>query len=111
MPEADINQIGMVLPQIIEALVEAPVELNDVILAKLDIKDGFWRMVCEAEEEWNFDCVLPNHPSIPVEIFMPSTLQMGWAKSPHSSTQCQKQAEVCQQHTPKNQCSPFPNTL
>ncbi|KAL7533742.1 hypothetical protein ACHAWF_007944 [Thalassiosira exigua] len=49
---------------------------------KLDIKDGFWRMVCAEGQEWNFAYVLPNHPGEPVEIVVPSALQMGWALSP-----------------------------
>ncbi|KAL7546620.1 hypothetical protein ACHAWF_015384 [Thalassiosira exigua] len=49
---------------------------------KLDIKDGFWRMVCAEGQEWNFAYVLPNHPGEPVEVVVPSALQMGWALSP-----------------------------
>jgi hypothetical protein len=81
-PEEAIDQIGTVLPRIIAAIVEAPEEMGDIMMAKLDIKDGFWRMVCEAGQEWNFAYVLPNHPGQPVEIVVPSALQMGWVESP-----------------------------
>ena len=50
----------------IEALAAAPMEGGDIMFSKLDIKDGFWRMVCEEGEEWNFAYVLPNHKGEPV---------------------------------------------
>ena len=52
------------------------------MFSKLDIKDSFWRMVCKEGEEWNFACVLTNHKGEPVEIVVPSVLQMGWVLSP-----------------------------
>ena len=52
------------------------------MFSKFDIKDGFWRMVCEARQEWNFAYVLPSLIDEPVEIVVPSALQMGWAMSP-----------------------------
>ena len=81
-PEQAIDQIGTVLPRIIEAMAMAPEDHGDIWWSKLDIKDGFWRMTCEEGEEWNFAYVLPNHPGEPVEIVVPSALQMGWAESP-----------------------------
>ena len=62
-PEEAIDQIGTVLPRIIEALAPAPIPMDgvDIIFRKLDTKDGFQRMVCEEGEEWNFTYVLPNH--------------------------------------------------
>ena len=80
-PEEAIEQIGTVLPRLIEAFANAPPG-EALRLMKLDITDGFWRMVCAEGEEWNFAYVLPNHPGQPVEIVVPSALQMGWALSP-----------------------------
>ena len=40
-----MNQLGTVLPRIIEAVANAPDDDGDILFAKLDIKDGFWRMV------------------------------------------------------------------
>jgi hypothetical protein len=40
-------------------------------------------MVVPAEEEWNFAYVLPKlHPEEPVQLVIPSSLQMGWCDSP-----------------------------
>ena len=81
-PEEAIDQIGTVLPRIIEALATADPSKGDIRFSKLDIKDGFWRMVCREGEEWNFAYILPNHEGEPVEVVVPSALQMGWALSP-----------------------------
>jgi hypothetical protein len=49
----------------------------------LDIKDGYWRMVVPAEDEWHFAYVLPKlHPDEPTQLVIPSSLQMGWCDSP-----------------------------
>ena len=81
-PAEAMDQIGTVLPRIIEALASAPIEEGPVLFSKLDIKDGFWRMTCAKGEEWNFAYVLPNTPGQPIQIVVPSELQMGWAEPP-----------------------------
>ena len=80
-PKEAMDQIGSVLPRIIEALANAPLQ-GDVMLSKLDVSDGFWRMVCEEGEEWNFAHVLLSKPGQDLEIVAPSVLQMGWVLSP-----------------------------
>ena len=49
-PEEAIDQIGTVLPRIIEAFATAPPG-EYIQLMKLDIKDGFLRMVCTEGQE------------------------------------------------------------
>jgi hypothetical protein len=51
-------------------------------MAKWDIKDGFWRMDCKAEEEYNFAYVLPQAAGKPIVLVVPTLLQMGWVESP-----------------------------
>ena len=80
--EEAMDQIGSVLPRMIEALTAAPMDGENIMFSKTDIKDGFWRMVYKEGEEWNFAYVLPNHKGGPVEIVVPCALQMGWALSP-----------------------------
>ena len=56
--------------------------------SKLDIKDGFWRLVVSKDDSWNFCYVLP--PINPkdttelddIEVVVPLALQMGWCESP-----------------------------
>ena len=69
--------MGTALLRIIEALVLAPISDGDILFSKLDIKDGYWRMAVNMADSWNFAYVLPNHPSEPVEIVIPTALQMG----------------------------------
>jgi len=54
---------------------------------KLDIKDGFWRMVVSYEDAWNFCYILPAADGTmkdidDAEIVVPHALQMGWCESP-----------------------------
>jgi hypothetical protein len=52
------------------------------MFSKLDIKDGYWRMVVPKEEEWNFAYGLPKaDPQEPIMPVIPSSLQMGWTDS------------------------------
>jgi len=81
-PEEAIAQIGSVLPRIIEALARVDPGKGPVSLMKVDLTDGFWRVMAKEGEEWNFAYVLPNHPGEPIEVVVPSALQMGWALSP-----------------------------
>ena len=88
--EAAIDQLGSVFPRIVEALATAPENGKPILFSKMDIKDGFWRMVCAAGEEWNFAYVLPTEPGGEVILVVPSALQMGWTLSPpffHSASE------------------------
>ena len=51
-------------------------------MAKWDVKDGFWRMDNQEGEEWNFAYVMPQDPSEPTRLVVPTLLQMGWVESP-----------------------------
>ena len=70
------------MPCIIKALVTALLSEDPIYFNKLDIKDGFWIMVCEFWEEWNFTYVLKNNTEAPTKLVIPSNLQMGWTLSP-----------------------------
>jgi hypothetical protein len=96
-----INQLGHALQQVIHAFAEAD-ENNKILMAKWDIKDGFWHLDAKTSDKWNFAYVLPQPPGEPVKIVVPSSLQMGWVESPpHTSAQQQKRAAILPQHTAK----------
>ncbi len=80
-PKGAIDQIRDCLSRIIHAFAEADQNAK-VFMAKWDIKDGFWRMDCEEGEEWNFAYVLPQPEGEPIKLVIPTSLQMGWVKSP-----------------------------
>ena len=81
-PAEALEHMGTGMPCIIEVLATTPLSEESIHFSKLDIKDGFWRMVCAVGEEWNFTYVLPNHPEAPTELVVPSALQMVWTLSP-----------------------------
>ena len=80
-PAEAMDQIGGALPRIIAAMAEAGEE-EVIFYAKWDIKDGFWRMVCEEGAEYNFAYVLPQERGEEPMIVIPTSLQMGWVNSP-----------------------------
>ncbi len=80
-PRGALDQLGHALSCIIHAFAKA----NDdekFFMAKWDIKDGFWRMDCKAGKEFNFVCVLPQEKGKPTTLVVPTSLQMGWVKTP-----------------------------
>jgi hypothetical protein len=80
-PAVAIDQIGKCLSRIIHTFAEAD-DRAKILMAKWDIKDGFWRMDCAAGEEWNFAYVLPQEDGKPITLVVPMTLQMGWVETP-----------------------------
>ena len=81
-PQKAIDQLGHSLQRIIHAFATVDPHAK-IFMAKWDIKDGFWRLDCEEGEEWNFCYVLPNvDPMAPIELVVPTSLQMGWIESP-----------------------------
>ena len=51
-------------------------------MSKLDVKDRFWRVVTGEGSEWNFSYVFPDEPGQPIRLVVPTSIQMGWSKSP-----------------------------
>jgi hypothetical protein len=80
-PAGAIDQIGECLSRIIHAFAKTDEDAK-IFMAKWDIKDRFWRMDCTTGEEWNFAYVLPQEDGMPTTLVVPTSLQMGWVKSP-----------------------------
>jgi hypothetical protein len=85
-PQQSMNQLGKTLKRIIAALADCHAANRKMMFAKLDIKDGFWRLVVSHEDAWNFCYVIPNtDPNAHIDdtkIVVPNSLQMGWCESP-----------------------------
>ena len=60
-PAEALEKVGTVMPRIVEALDIALMSEDPIHFSKMDIKYGFWRMVCEVGDKWNFTYVLPNY--------------------------------------------------
>ena len=52
-------ELGNILPRLIYAVATAPDAAGPILFSKLDIKDGYWRMVVSEDDEWHFAYVLP----------------------------------------------------
>jgi hypothetical protein len=82
-PTAAMAELGNVLPRLIYTVANADEAQGPILFSKLDIKDGYWRMVVPANDEWNFAYILPNaSPDERTQLVVPSSLQMGWRDSP-----------------------------
>jgi hypothetical protein len=76
-----VKELGRVLLRLFDFLASVPP--SEVIhLAKIDLSDGFWRMLVNKDNKWHFAYVLPGAPKDPVQLVIPHALQMGWTESP-----------------------------
>ncbi len=75
-PHGAIDQLGHSLKWIILAFEEADNNAK-VLMAKLDIQDGFWQLNCRKGDKWNFCYLWPQAPGKPIRLVVPSSLQMG----------------------------------
>jgi hypothetical protein len=80
-PRTPVREIGKVLPRVFEFMASTP-EGQEILLSKVDLSDGFWRIIVEEAARWNFCYVMPDPPGAPIRIVIPSALQMGWMESP-----------------------------
>jgi len=81
-PQQSMRNLGLVLPRLIAAVAAAPAHERDMFFSKLDIKDGFWRMIVKHGQHLNFAYVLPDVPGARIRLVIPYSLQMGWTESP-----------------------------
>ena len=82
-PLKSMDNLGKVLPRVIAAMATQPEDQGPLLLCKLDIKDGFWRMCVPQDDELQFCYVLPStDPTEDVQLVVPTALQMGWTSSP-----------------------------
>ena len=80
-PSIPVKEIGQVLHRLLYYMKMTRAGLW-ICFSKLDISDGFWRLVVTNECSFNFAYVLPQPPGHPIRIVVPSALQMGWKESP-----------------------------
>ena len=81
-----MEQLGNALKRLIARSADAQTEQKDLLFSKLDIKDGFWRLIVNDDDAWNFCYAIPNEdPNASLDdtrIVIPNSLQMGWCESP-----------------------------
>jgi hypothetical protein len=80
-PSAPVKEIGRVLRRLFQFIAETP-ESDEILLAKVDLSDGFWRIIVDPKQRWNFCYIMPDPKGAPIRVVVPSALQMGWQESP-----------------------------
>jgi hypothetical protein len=76
-PKAAVKEIGKVLQALFEVMATTPAD-KTILFSKIDLSDGFWRMIVDRYHRWNFCYVMPDPPGSQVCIVVLSALQMGW---------------------------------
>ena len=80
-PVYPVKELGRVLPRLLHFMASVPPE-ETIMFAKIDLSDGFWRMLVAEDDKWNFAYALPGTPDGPARLVIPHALQMGWTESP-----------------------------
>ncbi len=80
-PVYPVKEVGRVLVRLLRFMADVPAE-ETINFAKIDLSDGFWRMLVAEECKWNFAYTLPGNATEPVRVVIPHALQMGWTESP-----------------------------
>jgi hypothetical protein len=82
VPEIPVRALGTVLPKLFLLMAATPAD-QVIHFSKIDLSDGFWRLITRQEDAYNFCYVMPSlSTGDPVLIVVPSALQMGWKQSP-----------------------------
>jgi hypothetical protein len=79
-PEGPVKELGNVLPRLLDSMATVPPE-EHIHFSKLDLANGYWRMIVEDGQEWNFAYVVPGAPGTPIMMIVSRALQMGWNES------------------------------
>jgi hypothetical protein len=80
-PDGPVNELGKVLHRVFDFMRDVP-DTETINFSKIDLSDGFWRMIVPEEDCWHFAYVLPDVPGEPIRLVIPHALQMGWTQSP-----------------------------
>ena len=85
-PAQSMAQLGSVLKRIVALLADHRTSGTIFQFSKLDIKDGFWSLVVNKNDAWNFAYVSPSKTKTKQDvdntiIVVPHSLQMGLSES------------------------------
>ena len=82
-PHHAMYELGNVIPRLVHAMATTTDHTTPFMYTKVDLKDGYWRMVVNPGDAYNFAYVLPPaKPTTDPELVIPESLQMGWSESP-----------------------------
>ena len=103
-PTIPVKEIGKVLHRLLYFM-KMTRSGEWILFSKLDISDGFWRLVVRRKDSFNFAYVLPQPPGQPIRIVVPSAVQMGWTESPSYFCAVTESARDITQHLIDNNIS------
>jgi hypothetical protein len=75
-PSVPVKQIGKVLPRVLQYMRDTLDGLH-ILFSKLDLSNGFWRLIMRGTDCYNSAYVLPQATRAPTKIVVPSAVQMG----------------------------------
>ena len=85
-PQKAMAELGNVLKRLITIMAQNYQPTIPFKFCKIDIKDGYWRMIVHEDDSWNFCYTIPpestSTPLDDIQIVVPCSLQMGWCESP-----------------------------
>jgi len=96
-PSIPVKENGKVLPRLLHYMRDTPAGLH-ILFSKLDISDGFWRLIVREEDSYNFAYVLPQDAGEPCRVVVPAAVQMGWVESPSHFCSVTESARDITQH-------------
>ena len=80
--QAAVRALGTALPALLVFMFDTDSKW-EIDWHKIDLSDGFWRMIVEHGKEYNFVYQLPHQEGdTETHYVVPSSLQMGWKNSP-----------------------------
>ena len=74
-PTEPVKEIGLALPRLLHYMCDTPRGLH-ILFCKLDISDGFWRLVIRDEDCFNFAYVLPQPAGEATRLVVSAAVQM-----------------------------------
>jgi hypothetical protein len=88
-PKAAVREISKALQALFDFMASTPSN-KAILFSKIDLSDGFWPMLVDRDQRWNFCYVMPDPPGSRVRIVVPSALQWDGKSYHHISAQPQK---------------------
>jgi hypothetical protein len=79
-PSIPVKKISKVLPRMLQYMRDTPEGLH-ILFSKLDISEGFWRLIVQEYDSYNFAYLLLQEASELCRIVIPAAVQMGWVES------------------------------
>jgi hypothetical protein len=108
----DAMQFGHALERFLRQILLADPALGPVLLLKLDISDGFYRICLNAQDIPKLGVVFPTLPGQERLVAFPLVLPMGWKNSPPIfSTATETIADLANKHINDESHQPVPHPL